>query len=417
MTSDEDAAPARAPAPAHLFDRRTPPHLVTLVLMAGIAAMSMSIFLPSLPAMAAHFGADYAVMQLSVSLYLVATAALQLVIGPLSDRYGRRPVMLWASGIFLLATLGCLFAPNVTVFLACRMLQSVIAAGIVLSRAIVRDLHGQNEAASMIGYVTMGMALVPMIAPSIGGALDELFGWQAVFAFLALSGAAVAALLWADQGETAASTGMPFAEQVRDYPELLASPRFWGYAMATAFASGAFFAFLGGGPYAASAIYGMSPFWTGIAMGAPAIGYAAGNFLSGRFSARAGIERMMLMGAAASSAGMAAAFAVALGGASHPALLFTFVTAVGLGNGMLIPNATAGMLSVRPHLAGVASGLGGAIMIGGGAGLSVLAGVALEGSETSAPLSGLMLATSLASLACVGYVIRRSRRLAAAGQG
>ena len=392
--------------------RATPPHIVTLVLMAGIGAMSMGIFLPSLPAMALHFGTDYAVMQLSVSLYLAAVAALQVIVGPLSDRYGRRPVMLGSLALFLVATVGCLLAPNVTVFLACRMLQAAVAVGIVLSRAIVRDMVPQNEAASMIGYVTMGMALVPMIAPTIGGGLDELFGWQSVFVFLLAAGLGVTWLVWADLGETAAQTFTSFAAQIREYPELFASPRFWGYALGAAFASGAFFAFLGGAPYAAAEIYGMTPFWTGVAFGAPAVGYALGNFLSGRLSVRLGIDRMMLAGATIVSAGMGLSVLLGLAGLSHPAAFFGFVTTVGLGNGMVLPNATAGLLSVRPHLAGTASGIGGAIMIGGGATLSVLAGVVLVGASSSLPLQTLMLSTSLMSVICTLYVIRRARRLA-----
>ena len=395
-----------------LLDRTTPPHILTLVLMAGIGAMSMNIFLPSLPAMAEHFGTDYAVMQLSVSLYLATTAALHVIVGPLSDRYGRRPVMAAGLGIFLVATVGCLLAPNVTVFLVCRMLQAAVAVGIVLSRAIVRDMVPQNEAASMIGYVTMGMALVPMIAPTIGGGLDQLFGWQAVFVFLLAAGLGVSWLVWADQGETATRSFTSFAAQIRDYPELFASPRFWGYALGAAFASGAFFAFLGGAPYAAAEIYGMTPFWTGVAFGAPAVGYALGNFLSGRLSVRLGIDRMMLAGAAIVTVGMGTSVLLALAGLSHPAAFFGFVTTVGLGNGMVLPNATAGLLSVRPHLAGTASGIGGAIMIGGGAALSVLAGLVLEGADSSLPLQVLMLATTAASLLCTLYVIRRARRLA-----
>jgi DHA1 family bicyclomycin/chloramphenicol resistance-like MFS transporter len=395
-----------------LLDRTTPPHILTLVLMAGIGAMSMNIFLPSLPAMAEHFGTDYAVMQLSVSLYLAATAALHVIVGPLSDRYGRRPVMAVGLGIFLVATIGCILAPNVTVFLICRMAQAAVAVGIVLSRAIVRDMVPQNEAASMIGYVTMGMALVPMIVPTIGGGLDQLFGWQSVFVFLLAAGFGVSWLVWADQGETATRSFTSFAAQIRDYPELFASPRFWGYALGAAFASGAFFAFLGGAPYAAAEIYGMTPFWTGVAFGAPAVGYALGNFLSGRLSVRLGIDRMMLTGAAIVTLGMGTSVLLALAGLSHPAAFFGFVTTVGLGNGMVLPNATAGLLSVRPHLAGTASGIGGAIMIGGGAALSVLAGVVLEGADSSLPLQALMLSTTSVSLLCTLYVIRRARRLA-----
>jgi DHA1 family bicyclomycin/chloramphenicol resistance-like MFS transporter len=161
----------------------------------------------------------------------------------------------------------------------------------------------------------------------------------------------------------------------------------------------------------------MSPFWTGVAFGAPAIGYFVGNFLSGRFSARVGINRMMLWGSATVTCGMTLSVLLALSGLSHPAVFFTAMTTVGAGNGMMIPNATSGMLSVRPHLAGTASGLGGAIMIGGGAAMSVLAGVVLEGAATSLPLQALMLGTSAAALSSTLYVIARTRRLAQAASG
>ncbi|SFC47306.1 multidrug effflux MFS transporter [Tropicimonas isoalkanivorans] len=393
------------------LDRSTPPHILTLVLLAGLSAMNMSVFLPSLPAMTEHFATSYALMQLSVSLYLATTALMQLAIGPISDKLGRRPVVLWALAIFLAATAGCLLAPNVAVFLAFRMMQGAVVVGIVLSRAVVRDMYPQNEAASRIGYVTMGMALVPMIAPMIGGALQQALGWQSIFLFLMLSGALVGWVIWRDLGETAVDTGRPLSRQIREYPELLTSPRFWGYALASAFASGSFFAFLGGAPYVASVIFGLSPFWTGVCFGAPAVGYAVGNYISGRFSSHVGINPMILWGSIASSSGMGASLMVGLAGFHPPLVFFALVTSVGIGNGMVIPNATAGMLSVRPRLAGTASGLGGFIMIGGGAALSTLAGHLLEGAETPMPLQGLMAASSFMALVSILYVLRRERHL------
>jgi DHA1 family bicyclomycin/chloramphenicol resistance-like MFS transporter len=173
---------------------------------------------------------------------------------------------------------------------------------------------------------------------------------------------------------------------VREYPELLTSRRFWGYVFAAAFASGAFFAFLGGGPYVASEIYGLSSFWSGVGFGAPAIGYAAGNFISGRYSVLIGINRMILWGTILTACGLIVLVLLTAAGLGSAALFFGFVTFVGLGNGMTIPNASAGMLSVRPHLAGTASGLGSAIMIGAGAAMSVFAGVVLGLGTTSLPL-------------------------------
>ncbi len=396
------------------LDRTTPPHILTLVLVAGLAAMNMSAFLPSLPHMTAYFGTDYAVMQLSVSLYLAITAAVQLVIGPVSDRYGRRPVVLACTGIFVAATVGCLFAPTVEIFLVFRMLQAAVAVGLVLSRAIVRDMVPQAEAASMIGYVTMGMALVPMVAPMIGGALDQAFGWHATFVLLAVSGLLLGALVWFDLGETFSGRASSFREQARDYPELLASRRFWGYVFAAAFASGSFFAFLGGGPYVASEIYGLSSLWSGVAFGAPAIGYAFGNFLSGRLSVRVGVNAMILYGTLVSTAGMGLSIALTSLGLGSAVVFFGFCTFIGIGNGLSMPNASAGMLSVRPHLAGTASGLGSAIMIGGGAALSAVAGVVLELGTTSLPLQLLMGISAALSVVAIRYVIVREREVGVA---
>jgi DHA1 family bicyclomycin/chloramphenicol resistance-like MFS transporter len=375
--------------------------------------MNMAAFLPSLPRMTTYFQTDYSVMQLSVSLYLAATAVLQLIIGPLSDRYGRRPVVLICYAIFVLASVGCLFATTIEVFLTFRMLQGAVAVGLVLSRAIVRDMVPQREAASMIGYVTMGMALVPMVAPMIGGALDQLFGWQATFIFLIASGIGVLALCYADQGETASGDGKSFKAQVSEYPELLASRRFWGYVFAAAFASGAFFAFLGGAPLVASDVYGLSSFWAGIGFGAPAIGYATGNYISGRFSTHYGINRMIQTGALITSAGMLLALAISLAGYGSAVKFFGLCTFVGIGNGLVMPNATAGMLSVRPHLAGTASGLGSAILIGGGAALSAFAGVALGWGTGDAPLLIIMAISACLGYISIRFVVAREKRLAA----
>ena len=401
-----------SPRPEVRFlDRTTPPHIVTLVLMAGVAAMNMATFLPSLPRMTTYFNTDYSVMQLSVSLYLAATAVLQLIIGPLGDRFGRRPVVLVCLGIFIVATLGCLFATTIEVFLTFRMLQGAVAVGLVLSRAIVRDMVPQSEAASMIGYVTMGMALVPMVSPMIGGALDEAFGWQSTFVFLTLCGIGVLALCYFDQGETASGKGKSFAEQVRDYPELLASRRFWGYVFGAAFASGSFFAFLGGAPLVASDVYGLNAFWAGIGFGAPAIGYAAGNYISGRFSTQYGINTMIQAGALITTSGVILALCISLLGFGSATMFFSLCSFVGLGNGLIMPNATAGMLSVRPHLAGTASGLGSAILIGGGAAMSAFAGVALGWGGGDIPLLAIMAISAALAFVSIRLVIAREKRM------
>jgi MFS transporter, DHA1 family, multidrug resistance protein len=393
------------------LDRTTPPHITTLVLLAGLAAMVMNIFLPSLPQMAAYFGTDYAVMQLSVPLYLLCSALLQLFIGPISDNLGRRRVMLWGVALFMLATLGCIFAPNALIFLIFRVAQAVIATAMVLSRAVIRDLYSQERSASMIGYVTMGVALVPMISPALGGVLEQLFDWHATFWFMFVTAAVVMWIVWADMGETAISSGKTLVGQFREYPELFRSPRFWGYALAAAFCSGAFFAYLGGAPFVGSVVFGLDPFWLGLFFGAPAIGYCVGNALTGVFATRFGVNNLVLWGCLANAVGSSISILIFFAGYGSAFSFFGMMTLVGLGNGLCIPNATAGMLSVRPHLAGTASGLGGAIMIGGGAALAVLAGVMLTPESGAYPLLWLMLLTAFAGVASIMVVIRREKRL------
>src|SRR6056297_2979926 len=397
------------------LDRSTPPHIVTLILMAGLSALAMNIFLPALPGMVAHFKTEYRLIQLSVALYLGVNAALQLLMGPVSDRWGRRPVVLWGLGLFLVATVGCLLAPTVTVFLACRMVQASIVVAMVLSRAIVRDMVPQDRAASMIGYVTVGMAVVPMIGPAIGGQLDEAFGWQANFWALLLLGMGLFWLCWRDLGETAPLSGRTLAQQFRDYPTLLTSYRFWGYALAAGLSSGSFFAYLGGAPFVGDQVFGLSPSLLGLLFGAPAIGYFLGNFASGRYSTRFGVNRMVLWGALFNAGGIGLNLALFHAGLGSPLSFFGLMTFMGLGNGMVIPNATAGALSIRPDLAGTASGLSGALMIGLGAALSALAGLLLAPGRGAFPLLWLMVATGVAAVITIRLVMRRERRLGLAG--
>ena len=393
------------------MDKTSPPHISTLILLSGIGALAMNMFLPSLPAMAEYFGTDYAVMQLSVPLYLLFSAGLQLIIGPVSDNLGRRNVLLWGLGIFMIASLGCIYAPTTGVFLFFRCMQAIVAVTMVLSRAVVRDMFTQDKAASMIGYVTMGMALVPMISPAVGGILDQAFGWQSTFWAMFAIGGIVFAVTWYDLGETALASGKSLAQQFGEYPELLRSQRFWGYSMAAACCSGAFFAYLGGAPFVGSEVFGMEPAELGLYFGAPAVGYFVGNFITARTATTVGVNTLVLCGCLANAVGGSVSMLIFLAGYGSPVTFFGMMTLVGLGNGLCIPNATAGLLSVRPHLAGTASGLGGAIMIGGGAGLSILAGSLLSTDTGAYPLLWIMLLTAVAGVASILVVIQRERKL------
>lgn len=383
--------------------------------MAGLSAAAMNLFLPSLPAMALHYNVEYGTIGLSVGLYLAANAPMQIVIGPLSDRYGRRTITLWAFTGFLLASVGAILAPTVEVFLAMRMAQAVAVAGMVLSRAVVRDiLEDQAAAASMIGYVTMGMAVVPMFAPVVGGVLDTVFGWQSSFIALAIMAGLMIALVWFDMGETYTPRKISIIAQIKEYPELLRSRRFWGYALIAGFSSGGFFAYLGGAPQIGSDVFGLTPDQVGLYFGTPAVGYMAGNYISGRFSLRFGIGRMIFAGSFAAVLGICLGIVVSLLVPDRPISFFAPMSLLGLGNGLVIPNAMAGMLSMRPHLAGSAAGLGGAIMLGGGAILSMLAGNVVEGATNALSLLALMLVSGVMAIAIMLYVRHVDRKEAAA---
>ena len=387
------------------LDRTTPPHIITLVVIAGVAALCMNVFLPSLAAMALYFETDYAVMQFAVSGYLAATACLQLLIGPLSDLFGRRPVMLASIAIMIVATLVCMLAPNITVFMIGRVAQAAVVSGFVLARAIVRDMVPMEQAASMIGYVTMGMSVVPMVGPTVGGLLNDISGWQSSFALLALLGVGILALAWFDLGETNHNKSASFSQQFHAWPELLRSPLFWGYALTSTFSSGMFFSFLGGAPFVGSVLYGLAPAMLGLQFFFMASGYMLGNIVSGRYASQIGITRMMLSGNVIALAGIATTITLISAGAESAYAFFVPLALIGVGNGVTLPSANAGMVSVQPHLAGSASGLGGAMTIGGGAALSVLASSVLSKEDGTWPLLMVMLATGLVALLTT-YVVR-----------
>ena len=387
------------------LNNSTPPHILTLVLLAGMAALSMNIFLPSLPGMTAYFDTTYAIMNLSISMYLAFTALLQLFIGPISDRVGRRPVVLISFAIFFIATIGCLLSTSIEVFLFFRMLQAFIVTGMVLSRAIVRDIVEDKKAASMIGYVTMGMAMVPMFAPAIGGFLNDLFGWKANFSMLLFIGIIIAALAYFDLGETNNNISKGFSKQFKEYPELFKSRRFWAYSFTTVFASGSFFSFIGGAPFVSTNSFELSSSAFGIYFGVTTLGYVVGSFISGKFSERFGIHFMLLQGSWITALGLLLSLFIFWLGFGSATVFFGCMILAGVGNGMVLPNANAGLLSVRPSLAGSASGIGGAIMLGGGAFLAYLAGLISTEQAGPYPLMYLMIFTAFAALFIVRYII------------
>lgn len=378
--------------------RTSPPHILTLVAATATSALATNVFLPSLPGMARDFGTQYATVQLTVSVFLVANAIVQLVVGPLSDRYGRRPVMIGAFVVFVLATFASLFATSIYVLLALRALQAASGGGMALSRAIVRDMVAADEAASRIGYITMGMTVMPMIGPVVGGLLDAPFGWRGSWLVMLAMGLGALLAIALDLGETNHRRSTTFAAQFRTWPLLLSSVRFWGYALAAGFTGGCYFALLGGGPLVASKALSMSPAAFGANLIIIGVGYMAGNFLSGRYARRVGIDGMVLAGNSVSAVGLAIAIVLFWSGIVAPLSLFGPLIFLGIGNGLTLPSVMAGIVSVRPDLAGSAAGLGGAIQISISAIFSVVAGLVVGAEGEPLPLLALMLGATLVAM-------------------
>ncbi|MAI18504.1 MAG: Bcr/CflA family drug resistance efflux transporter [Rhodobacteraceae bacterium TMED111] len=394
------------------LNRSTPPHILTLILLASISALTMNIFLPSLPNIASELNSSTSILGLSVGIYLASSAVLQLIIGPFSDQFGRRPLILWSLIIFCISTLATVFVTNTAQFLILRIFQAISASCMVLARAIVRDTTESIEkAGSKIAYVTMGMALVPMVGPAIGGLLDYQYGWEASFWLLFILGLVILIISFFDVGETLSDHNQSFLEQISTYPSLLRSKRFWGYCLSSAFVSGAFFSYLGGAPFVGNEVFGLEPKDLGFWFGAPAIGYVLGNFLSGRFSTKIGLDKMIFLGVTIALFGVSISLTISLSDHGSVLSFFGLMTLVGLGNGMSIPNATAAMMSINPKLAGTAAGLGSAIMIGGGAGLSAIANFILIPGSSEIPLIMLMWTSVFCGLCSVAYVNYRKKTL------
>lgn len=382
--------------------------------MSAVSPLGINMYLPSMPGMARSLGVDFSTIQLTLSLYLASLALGQLVMGPLSDRFGRRPVLLVGLSGFVLGSVLCLVADNIGMLILGRIVQAFGgSAGITLGRAVVRDLYSRDQVASMIGYVTMGMAVAPMIAPTLGGGFDVLFGWRGSFAFLTVFGVLCLYFSFRRLHETNRERrgGGSFTQLMRGYASLLRARLFWGYALATSLVSGVFFAFLAGAPYVTIELMGRSPAEYGLYFAMVPAGYILGNFLTARFASRIGTVRMMLIGIVLTIIGvacMATAFAAEL---HHPLSLFAPMFFIGIGNGLVLPSGIAGAVSVRPDLAGASAGLAGSMQIGFGALIAPVVGAAL--GADSWPLIAIMAICALSALLMLGLVRYRTVEIAA----
>ncbi|HEY7247563.1 MAG TPA: multidrug effflux MFS transporter [Xanthobacteraceae bacterium] len=385
--------------------------LTLLIAMTGVSSLSLNILVPAIPSMVTRFATDPSNVQLTVSLYLTGLAVSQLVFGPLSDRFGRRPVVLTGLALASIASTFAIFANTIASLVAWRVTQSLGAStGQVIGRAIIRDLYERERAASMIGLVTSVVVLMPMAAPMIGGILDTLFGWESIFIFSACLAGGI--FIWAaialpeTRVNAAAKSGRKqFASDLRGLAE---NPVFFGYALCAGFGSAPFFCFLGGVPYVAVTMLGRTSAEYGAWFFLPSIGFMSGNFLVSRLTVRFGIDALIWWGIALTVIGClaSAALYVALPG-WEMATIFLPQIVVGIGNGLLLPTAIAGAVSIRPQVAGTASGMTGFVQMMIGAAGAQLSGQMLAGASTAMPLLLLMLFFGIATGTVVLILVTR----------
>jgi MFS transporter, DHA1 family, multidrug resistance protein len=307
------------------------------------------------------------------------------------------------------ASIGAAFAANIGTLIVARLIQSLGGStGLVIGRAIIRDLVDRNRAASMLGLVTTVMVVVPMTGPLIGGVLDTAFGWQGIFLFIAALSFAV--LAWAaltlPETRTAVEPagGAGFLSHLR---ALSTSTVFAGYVLSAGLGTATFFVFLGGSPYVIVTLMGRSSAEYGIWFAFSSIGFMAGNFAASRWSLRHGIDTLIWWGIVAELIGIALAIGVAVGPQWGPAGVFLPQMMISFGNGLLLPNAIAGAVSVRPQGAGTASGITGCVQMGLGAAVTQLSGHVLAGASSALPLALMMAAIAIVMVVAFLMLLKR----------
>ena len=396
MTSPPSAS--RAPVPLG----------VLLTAIVGVGALSIDMFLPSLPTIAAVFLADASTAQLTVTLFLAGLAVSQLVWGPLSDRFGRRRVLLAGLALYTMAGTACAFIPGIRTLIVARVVQALGAgSGPVIARAVVRDLYEPLRAARILAAMGTAQALTPILAPVLGGWVHALAGWHAVFLVQGAFGAAFLLTAAGVVPETNVYAGAPGAEPLpRRVAELLGHPRYLAYVTVAAFMFGGQFAFITGSSFALIGVLGVSPTVYGVCFGSVATGLMAGNFVSVKLGPRLGIDTMIragtLIGAAAGLAMALLAWVGAASVISVVAPMFGFA----FGLGFVLPNAAAGAIGPFPRMAGLASAVLGFVQLTGSALYAIVVSQFYDG--TLRPMTTAVATAGLAALVVFALLSRRS---------
>ena len=383
----------------------TPPRIMLLLLVAmtGVAPISLYMLVPALPILAATFGGDISIAQMTVSLYMVGIACSQIVMGPLSDKFGRRPVLLAGLTLMVAASAACSYAETLPQLIAARFLQALGgAAGMVVSRAIIRDLYSRDRISSMISLVIAVMMIAQMLSPLTGGLLETAFGWRAIFYVITAASLAVAIIIAVALPET--RRNRVAAGGFRgDVGSLLRSRAFIGYLLCQVMASQIIFTFAGAGPYLVVTQMGRSSAEYGAWFATTGLAYLVGNLFCVRFAPRHSLERLIWFGLALQVLGALLNLLWGLTGLNQaPAWLFGTQMIVMVANAFVMSNSAAGAISVRPEAAGTASGAMGFLQMGLGALFSQFG--AWLGGHFASPVP-LNIAVVMLSIACASTMI------------
>ena len=373
---------------------------VLLAALTAIGPLTTDMYLPSLPDIARLLDASTAQTQLTISSYLVGFAIGQIFYGPLADRHGRKPVLLGAMALYCAASLACALSTSIEMLIAARALQALGGSGgIVLARAIVRDLYSGARAGRELSLIGAVMALAPVLAPLLGGVLQTAFGWRSVFFTLVAGGLAGAAIVWPLLPETLSQRAADPVSPVtmyRSYRVVARNPAYRAYLGLASTSFAGLFSWISGSSFVLQYLYGLTPFEFGVAFAVGSVGYMAGTTLAARLVMRLGLDRTLGVGAAAMAAGgLAMVLAVAFKLTSAAALVLPMALYLA-GLGMVLPQAIAGAMTPFPERAGAASALLGFVQQSGSALCGAVVG-ALLGS-TAWPLAGMVAAMGCATL-------------------
>jgi DHA1 family bicyclomycin/chloramphenicol resistance-like MFS transporter len=376
---------------------------ITLTALVAYGPVSTDLYLPSLPAMQQALATDIAGVQMTLTAFVWGFALAQLVYGPLSDRFGRRPVLLVGLVLFLMASLVCVAATTIEGLIAGRFLQALGAcAGPVLGRAVVRDLYGPLDAGRVLAYMGTAMALIPAAAPTLGGVLEVTFGWRANFVALTLFGVMVLALTWFGLPEShyeRDDTATRPARIISNFATLLRHRGFLGSTLAVSAAFAGLFSFISGSPFVLIEVLGLPPDRFGFAFLVAVVGFMGGSYLSGRLVRRLGTPRLVTVGCGLCFVGGLSMALLAFSGVISLAAVLVPCGIYFAGAGLAIPVGFAAALAPFPRMAGAASSLLGFLQMGLGGLAGMAVGHFYDGSTWPMALA-MALGGSLALLAC-----------------